>query len=216
MLKTLAWKESRELLPLVALAAVAQLLFYFPTELFTGSYNSSEDQIPFLSSSLQNWLLIVGGAAGVALGFWQTTGELHRGTFLFLLHRPIDRATVFAVKLCVGVAITLLAVGVPIFGYALWAAIPGTHASPFYWSMTVPVWLLWFRLPLFYLGAFLSGLRPGRWIGSRALPLLGTPLLFLILYVGQIWPLTTLVVTLALEAAYVYAIFFIAATRDYS
>jgi hypothetical protein len=216
MLKALVWKESRELMPLVALAVVAELLFYFPTGMFITTYSDYSSQIPFVSSKLQNWLLIVGAVVGVALGFWQTTGELQRGTFLFLLHRPIDRAIVFAIKLLLGVAVTLLVAGVPILGYAIWAATPGTHASPFFWSMTAATWFMWFRLPVFYLGAFLSGLRPGRWSGSRALPLAATPLLFLLMYATFPWPLLAVIVTLAIEAAYLYAIFFIAATRDYS
>jgi ABC-type transport system involved in multi-copper enzyme maturation permease subunit len=216
MLKALVWKEARELAPLVALAIVAELLFYFPTGMFFGSYSNYSNQIPFVSSSLQNWLLIVGGVTGVILGFWQTAGELLRGTFLFLLHRSVDRAAVFAAKLAVGVALTLLIVGVPILGYALWAATPGTHASPFFWSMTTATWLLWFRLPLFYLGAYLSGLRPGRWWGSRALPLAATPLLFMLLLVIDSWPAVSLGLTLLLELCYLLAIFHVAATRDYS
>jgi hypothetical protein len=53
----------------------------------------------------------------------------------------------------------------------MWAATPGTHASPFEWSMTMPVWGAWFGMLTIYLGAFLSGLRPGAWVGTRLAPL---------------------------------------------
>lgn len=215
MLKALVWKESREMMPLVALAIVAELLFFLPAGLIPIASEHS-NSIPFVSTWLQTWLLIIGGMAAVAIGFWQTSGELARGTLLFLLHRPVDRSTIFAIKLLVGIGVTLLIAGVPILAFALWAATPGTHASPFFWSMTTEVWLTWFRLPLFYLGAFLSGLRPGRWFGSRALPLAAALPLFILLSVGSLWPSARLLLTLAIAACYLWVIFSVASTRDYS
>jgi hypothetical protein len=219
MLKALVWKESRELAPLVGLALVAELLFYFPSSLLTMFYYNYSDyssQIPFVSSTLPNWLLAVGAITGIALGFWQTSGELSRGTFLYLLHRPTEWRTISFVKLAVGTSLTLLVPGVPILAYAIWAAIPGNQPAPFFWSMTVGTWLIWFRLPFFYLGAYLSGLRPGRWLGSRAVPLFATPLLFAFLYVVAVWPVVSLCATLLIEAAYLYVILYVASTRDYS
>ncbi len=37
--------------------------------------------------------------------------------------------------------------------------------------MTVPIWIGWFDMTLLYLGAFHTGIRPGRWYRSRLLPL---------------------------------------------
>lgn len=216
MLKALVWKEARELAPLVALAVVAELMFYFPLHMFISMNYSSEGQIPFIGSSLPNWLLVVGAVTGIAIGFWQTSGELTRGTFLYLLHHPIERRNVFLVKLAIGVALTLLAPGVPILAYAIWAAIPGNQPAPFFWSMTVGTWLIWFRLPIFYLAAYLSGLRPGRWLGSRAIPLVAAPLLFAFIFIFAAWPIVSLVATLFVEAAYLYVILFVASARDYS
>ena len=56
------------------------------------------------------------------------------------------------------------------------AAAPRTHPGPFEWSMTESALRLWLILPLVYLGAFFSGLRPARWFGSRLLPLLSVAL----------------------------------------
>ena len=39
--------------------------------------------------------------------------------------------------------------------------------------MTVPAFQIWLLMPLVYLGAFASGIRPARWFGSRLLPLVG-------------------------------------------
>jgi hypothetical protein len=218
MLKTLAWKESRELMPLVSLALIAQgLMFVVPGNfLWLIPWNESRDVVPFVARSLVNWMLYLSGFAALALGFWQTLWETGRGTFLFLLHRPLSRTTVFSVKLAVGFAATLIITGLPILLHALWAATPGTHASPFYWSMTVWAWLIWFRMPVIYLGAFLSGLREGRWFGTRPLPLMAALLTMMIITVIDRWPLASLAVTLLVEACYLLVIYRVAEARDYS
>jgi hypothetical protein len=161
-------------------------------------------------------MLYLSGFAALTLGFWQTLWESGRGTFLFLLHRPVPRSSVFTIKLAVGLAATLLVSGLPILLYALWAAVPGTHASPFYWSMTTWAWLLWFRLPIIYLGAFLSGLREGNWFGSRALPLLVALLATVAIAALESFPMLSLLATLLIEAWFVVVIYRVAATRDYS
>jgi ABC-type transport system involved in multi-copper enzyme maturation permease subunit len=216
MLKALVWKESRELAPLVAMSIFAELLFFLPPELMFGSQSTS-DLIPFVSSRLTTWILVVGGAAGIAFGFWQTVGESMRGTYHFLLHRPVTRETILVTKLGVGVALVLLLTGVPILGYALWAARPATHASPFYWAMTAHTWQLWIQLPMFYFAAFLSGLRPAAWLGSRAIPLASSlPLSLLLFFAGFLSPWLQLAGSLAIEAFLVYVIFFVLSARDFS
>ncbi len=216
MLKALVWKEARELAPLVALAVVVQLLYFLPSELLVLNQTESGG-IPFVSSTLTTWMLVIGGLAGVVFGFWQTIGESMRGTYLYLLHRPVSRETILLIKLGVGVALVLVVAGVPILWYALWAATPGTNSSPFYWAMTAGVWQLWIQLPILYLSAFLSGLRPARWLGSRALPLASAlPLSLLLVLAGLLSPWLQLAGALAIEACLVYLIFFVLSTRDFS
>ena len=41
-----------------------------------------------------------------------------------------------------------------------WADWPGTHPAPFEWSMIGPALRLWLLMPVVYLGAFASGIRP--------------------------------------------------------
>lgn len=215
MLKTLAWKEMRETLPLVALACGGTLLLFLAA---SRSMRPVADAgtIPFLSSSLPTMLLLVGAIFGTAIGFWQTLSESGRGTFLFLLHRPIPRSQIFNLKLLVGISLTLLIAGLPLLAYALWAASPGTHASPFFWSMSTWAWLRWLRLPLFYLGGFLSGLRDARWWGSRSLPLLASWGFYLALIGLEAWPVLLVAVSLVVMGCYVAVIRSVAATRDYS
>ena len=74
-------------------------------------------------------------------------------------------------KLLTGIGVLLGCTLLPIVAYAAWAATPGTHPGPFEWMMTGGAFRTWLLLPLVYLGAFASGIRPGRWFGSRLLPL---------------------------------------------
>lgn len=215
MLKTLAWKEIREMLPLVAFAWAGTLLLFLAASRSMFPV-SDAGTIPFLSSSLPSMLLFIGAISGIAIGFWQTLGELGRGTFLFLLHRPIERSEVFKLKLLVGISLTLLIAGLPLLLYALWATAPGTHASPFFWSMSTWAWVRWIRLPLFYLGAFLSGLRDARWWGSRSLPLLAALAIYLLLMGLDEWPLLQLPIIFVVTACYVAVIQSVASSRDYS
>jgi len=216
MLKALVWKETRELAPLVALAVVAELLYFLPPELLV--LNRTEaDGIPFVSDGLTTWMLVIGGLAGVMFGFWQTIGESVRGTYPYLFHRPVSREMVLLIKLGVGVSLMLLISGVPILWYAVWAATPGTNASPFFWAMTVTTWQACIQLPVLYLAAFLSGLRPAAWLGSRALPLASAlPLSLLLVLAGLLSPWLQLAGALAIEACLVYVIFFVLSTRDFS
>ena len=118
-------------------------------------------------------------------------------------------------KLLVGVAVYLVCAAAAILVYAWWAATPGTHASPFEWSMTVPIWKVWITMPLLYLGAFLSGIRPARWVGTRLLPLAAAGTLVLLL------PRSALVAGLRTGAHVLFSvvlvgsIFFVVRTRDF-
>ena len=115
-------------------------------------------------------MLVIGGLA-IALGLKQSAWEVGEGTYYFLLHRPATRRFIFGTKLAVGAGFVLIVGGLLVLLYAMWAATPGNVATPFYWSMTGPRWQLWLCMPLLYLGAFLSGIRPARWFGTRLMPL---------------------------------------------
>lgn len=217
MLTTLVWKEARELAPLVALALLVQgLLSFAAIGLTFGPFVQESGSIPFVDHWLADLFLFLGGIAAIAIGFWQSLWESGRGTFQFLLHRPVARGSVFTVKLAVGIGLVWLISGLPIVIYALWAALPDTHASPFFWSMTTWAWVLWFRLPVIYLGAFLSGLRPGRWFGSRAFPLAAAVFGVFVLMLLDGRPVACLLVALAVAACFLLVIYRVAQVRDYS
>ncbi|HEV3341418.1 MAG TPA: hypothetical protein VG125_13700, partial [Pirellulales bacterium] len=73
---------------------------------------------------------------------------------------------------------------------------------------------LWLIIPLVYLGAFASGIRPARWTGSRLLPLVGITIPAVVVYNASLAValpfLAALVSALAIEIVYE------AQNRDYS
>src|SRR5262245_11450721 len=177
MTSALLYKELRETLPIAAVG-LACLLFvaldameYSPfPDLLGGRFSGV---IPFLNSLDQFFgrFTVAAGAFAIALGFWHSLGDFWGEAHLFLLHRPVSRRTIYVTKLVVGLTAYLLCAAAPILLYAVWAATPGTHASPFEWSMTLQSWSAWLSAATIYLGAFLSGLRPAAWLGTRLAPL---------------------------------------------
>lgn len=181
-MKALAWKELREVLGIAAIAAacylmlVASLMGARVFDWFPGMPRGTHE-VPFVGGEFTMFFTSISVLFAIALGFRQSAWESARGTYLFLLHRPLRREAIFLLKLGVGFCVFLICVSMPILLYAAWAATPGRHSSPFVWSMTESAWQLALEIPLLYLGAFLSGLRPGRWFGTRLLPLFASVIL---------------------------------------
>ena len=120
-----------------------------------------------------------------------------------------------AAKLLVGVVVYLVCAAAATLAYAWWAATPGTHASPFEWSMTVQTWKVWIAMPLVYLGAFLSGIRPGRWVGTRLLPLAAAGAVTGLVLFLPWWPVCGLGMIALSSVVLVGNILFVARARDY-
>jgi hypothetical protein len=217
MNRALIVKELRESAPLAAIAtllAAWSLYVYTGGAMWPGSGRSTL-QVPFVHDDFHTGpLLMIAGGLALVLGLKQTVAEDVRGTYNYLLHRPIDRGRVFLLKSLVGIAIVQLIGAAMILIYALWAASPGTHASPFFWSMTLPAWKNWAALPLIYLGAAISGLRPARWYGSRLLPLVASGAIVFVLCI-QPWMWITVVGMVGLAAILLASILFTARTRDF-
>jgi len=217
MLRALVVKELRESVGLVAVAVLASayvLADLTGVRLLPWQGAGYDQSFPFVSDALTFYLFLVAGGLAVLLGLKQTAWELGQGTLFFLLHRPLSRRRVFGTKLAVGGALLMLVSGALVLVYALWAATPGTHATPFYWSMTVGAWQVWFCLLLLYFGAFLSGIRPGKWFGSRLAPLVASGLLVMLAAATPWWWLGAAIV-LAGSAVLIPSIFYYVAARDY-
>lgn len=220
-MRALAYKELREVwgIAAIALACYAALtinamggkVFDWVPLMPRGTMG-----VPFLDSGFAEMHMLLSVVFAAALGFRQSAWESSRGTFLFLLHRPLRRETIILVKLAMGAAVLLICASLPIVLYAWWAAAPGHHPSPFEWSMTASAWRLTFLLPLLYLGAFLSGLRPARWYGTRLLPLIAALLLLIFLYNLPNWRHAGFLLALVLDVLWVANVCFMARVRDYA
>jgi hypothetical protein len=174
------------------------------------------NEVPFTGGGFETLFMLVSAVFAVALGFRQSAPELARGTYLFLLHRPLPRDLIFLTKLATVVGVFLCCAAAPVVLYAAWAAVPGHHPGPFEWSMTAPAWRLAFLMPLLYLGAFLSGLRPARWFGTRLLPLVAALTLLILLDVLPWWWAATFPLAAALYGLLVANVCFVARARDYA
>ena len=228
----LARKEIRECL-WIAAAALAAYLYLFARQTGWGVLDLVTDllgavrvrveaeDIPFVAmrgaaTGFVGQFAVVAALMAIVLGFRQTLGEALHGTYVLLFHLPAPRMRLVYGKLFVGLSAYLVCGTVPILLYGVWAATPGTHASPFCWSMTVPAWIAWFGMTPLYLASFLSGLRSARWYGSRLAPLAACVLLLPAVLVGQLsWWLSGLIVLVA-DVFLVICIQQVAGDRDYS
>ncbi len=220
-MQALALKELREVLGITAaalagyLALVASLMGARVFDWIPGMPGMT-NEVPFVGQQFTTFFMYVSIAFALALGFRQSAWESAKGTYLFLLHRPISRNRIFLTKLAVGVGLLLGCGSLAILVYGIWAATPGHHPSPFEWSMTQPAWRLALLMPLVYLGAFLSGLRPARWFGTRLLPVVATWTLMIFLDALPWSWLLSIALGAVLSGLLITNVCFVARTRDYA
>lgn len=217
MIRALIVKELRENVVLVALAALG--IAYALASLSGWSVNGSGPPqvnyaVPFIETDFFAVLAVIGGTLAALMGLKQSAWEELRGTYHYLLYRPIARSRVIAVKLVVGLALIQSTAAALILLHGLWAATPGKHGSPFLWSMTEDAWRMWLAIPVVYLSAFLSGLRPAAWYGTRLAPLaVGAGLMCLL--GGQPWMGVAALGSALASAALAACVLQVAAERDY-
>jgi hypothetical protein len=217
--RAMAMKELRETRG-IALVALAVYVYGVAAQLYPRlPFGDGREAVtPFLGDSFIGWLWVVSVPLAIALGLRQTLGESIPGTFPFLFHRPAGRRWLIGVKVLVGLGVYLGCASLPILAYGLWAATPGTHAGPFEWSATGECWIVWFGMTLLYLGAFLTGIRPGRWFGTRVLPLVGAALVMgvgIAVAFDLEATIGSLVVFLTADLWTLATILFVVETRDY-
>jgi ABC-type transport system involved in multi-copper enzyme maturation permease subunit len=104
---------------------------------------------------------------GTFLGWLQIQRERHRDLWAFLVHRPVDRTTIYLSKVIAGLSLYLVAAGLPLGCYILWAAAPGNVAAPFQVEMIWPFFTAFLAGVAFYFAGMLSSLRQARWYFSR-------------------------------------------------
>jgi hypothetical protein len=217
MWRAVLYKELRETAWIAGLALLAYLNLvagHMGLRLFPWSGGQS-GEIPFVEAAFLSSFVFISVPLVIALGLRQSTAESIRGTWLFLLHRPAEPWKLVGLKLTTGTVLYLVCAALPIAIFAWWAAKPGTHASPFDWSMTWSTWSVWFSLSAMYLGAFLAGIRPAHWFGSRLLPLAAAGLLVMLIEGPPWWWLLRPAIVLLVDAWLIACILYVARTRDY-
>jgi ABC-type transport system involved in multi-copper enzyme maturation permease subunit len=172
-------------------------------------------EVPFVQDNFVIMYVLIGAALAMTLGFRQSAWEPSQGTALYLLHLPLGRHTIFVTKLMTGLGELLMCTLLPILVYGTWAAMPGTHPGPFAWSMTGPAFRIWLLMPLIYLGAFASGVRPARWFGSRLLPLGSVAIPAIVSYALPHWWLIGFPLLFIVAAVLVSDILWETETRDF-
>ncbi|HEX4142333.1 MAG TPA: hypothetical protein VHY91_02190 [Pirellulales bacterium] len=222
MMRAIAIKELRETIGIAAIAvalyvaivtSAAGIDLFQNLADFAGVNLNGGGPIPFIGGEFLSRYQLISAGLAIALAVRQSSWETSRGTYLFLLHRPAPRQMFFAGKIATGLVLLQLTAAIPILAFSVWAATPGTHPSPFEWSMTLPSWRAWICLPMVYCAAFASGLLPGRWRGQRLLPLLAGLMLY---FSGSelAWPLA-LVGSLLASVALLSVVGFEAQERDF-
>jgi hypothetical protein len=222
----LAFKEARENLWIGA-AGLAILLFVVANQIGWdesltasygfSSYGTASGQIPFVADDFAIGVAAVAALLAVALGFHQTLGETLHGTYLLLFHLPVSRRRLVWFKLAAGLTVYVACTVPPVLLFAVWAATPGTHASPFAWSMTWPVWRILLSMTMLYLAAFLCGLRPARWFGSRLLPLVVAAMpTFILLEKPLPWWWLPVLITVVVDGIFLVCIQHVVRVRDFS
>ena len=216
MIKALALKELRESAGILVLAVL--VMGYALAELTAFSLLPWQSgrlyHYPFVNDSLFFYFSLVVGGLAIVLGLRQSVWESRFGTYYFLLHRPISRGSIFGSKIAVGLLAVMSLGAVLILLYARWAATPGNMPALFEWSMTYPAWKFWGVMPMVYLGAFLSGMRPGNWFGTRLVPLVATLAGAMMIYALP-WVWLTGVVSLAISFLLLLVIWHFVYQRDF-
>jgi hypothetical protein len=171
MIRAIALKELREISVFAGLGLLAFLLVATAHMGLNPLWPSARLYYPFLGDGFRFQFGLVAVSLATAIGLWQSIGDQWGGAHLFLQHRPVSRRQLVGAKLALGLVAYLAVAAVPIVIYAAWARTPGSFAGPFFWSMTSETWQTWAAGAAVYLGAFVSGLRPASWFGTRLAPL---------------------------------------------
>jgi hypothetical protein len=220
-MKALAFKELREVFGIAAVATacyLALVINLMGAKVFDTipAMPAGTREVPFTGPGFRSFYTLVSVLFAMALGFRQSVWESARGTFLFLLHRPLHRSAIFLTKLGTGLGIFFVCASLPILLYGWWAAIPGHQPGPFVWSMTASAWQVTLTTGLLYLGAFLSGIRPAHWFGTRLLPVVAAAIV--VFFMGLLpwqWSIG-LPITAIFYAILVATVCFVAKVRDYA
>ncbi|MFC1757562.1 hypothetical protein ACFL2H_02180 [Planctomycetota bacterium] len=173
--------------------------------------------IPFLTGEVVGPLTIIATATAIGIGLRQSTCVLDDSSSQFLLHRPLERWRLIAFKLFIGSGIVCSLSVVTVALLCSWAAFPGNNPAPFEIWMTVPAWIAIACVTVVYQAAFLSGLRPANWFGTRLFPTIGIlPVAFGIGVLSHWYLVPGILAVIAMNWILWIAIRNLADSRDYA
>lgn len=226
MLKALTLKELREIALLAALSLAASGYCLARAVGYRLPPGPALAAVPFLGDRFTIEAGTISFCLAVLLGFKQSYLESMRGAWTWLFFLPYSRWKLIAAKLCVGASAYLLCAAAPLIAYAWWASLPDRHAGPFALSMTADAWRRCLWMLAIYFGSFLSGIWPGRWLGTRLLPLVGVAVLSSLALAGPSkniqqlvpgwWNYWSWAWFAVVAAGAIYSVLYLARSRDFS
>jgi hypothetical protein len=174
---------------------------------FTGdSLGSPTLPVPIAHSGYLTALSLIACAVGLWLGIAMSFREEVKGTWAFLIHRPVARSHIIGAKLLGACALYAGAVAIPYAALALWCAVPGNCPAPWAVDYLFPGLDILARGAIIFLGAFLCGVRPARWYATRFVPLFAAVTLVILSALSPVWwvsnAVTLLTITLFLAAVW--------------
>ncbi len=203
------------LLTWVGLETNVEVVTLFPFWSWFGIRPQEINSIPFLDTKIHTPLAIAAGCLAAVLAVRQAFFEEQSKAYAFLLPLPVKRSTLFLTKMFTGMLVYFVALLIPILVYALWAAKPGHHPSPFFWSMTwLPIRLI-IVLSVLYFGWLLTWLRPVSWFGTRTLPLVAVIALAFMWAELMDWLWWVVFLVILTDALLAVSILWVAEERDY-
>ncbi len=111
-------------------------------------------------------------AAALVIGAAQMYRERRGDMWAFLTHRPVSRAALFWGKVVAGVAVYVVAAGLPLAVSFAWRSMPGHSPAPFVPAMMLPAVADLCCALVYYFAALLIAMRTARWYATWIFPAL--------------------------------------------
>lgn len=134
--------------------------------------------IPILDYNFLNYFSIISFSFAAIIGFNQTIAEEVRGTYLFLLSKPLKRRTIFFIKALTALIMYFIISLIPALVMIYLSAKLKYFYAPFRLYMCYNILLLCFFGVIAYLGAFYTGVNSGRWFGTKGIGIFFTVIIF--------------------------------------
>ena len=192
-MRAMFWKECRELLPAaVSSCLVVAMYCGYTAWNALGHINLNDYQYPDAVYNIAPCLVVLAPLAALLIGFLQIVPEMRRDRWSFLVHRPATRTLLFWGKVLPGLMLYLAATALPYYGSIWWIVRHMKMLVPFDIGMTEAGVANILAGALFYFAAMLVAIRPARWYGGRALPLVAALVVAFVVYGTELFWLSAL------------------------